>query len=1001
MEPKAAFSRLQLAAALIEYDNDDTDPTKAQRSAHDSAIFAHLRRTNLPRRPVGSRGSTDYLGVALPSETGSVGGLDSLVGDRRSRAGSVDALQNPFGRDSTYEGVPEEEEAEDMEVDLTSWGLDAFIPKDKESKNRRSKAKLDALPNPHPQLPTQGPQAQRGRRPRASARTMSMGYFDSFGEGGAFLDAKSSANPIGVRRHSIGSPLDLPAMQPSANSLPPRRPASVHALIENLPVTPPLHSIPFPTSESVRSMSPFPPEGLSYPRPSSRGSLLDHPAHGRTYSTASLGSRMMLNEEAPNPFVLRPPSPDRASRFDPKAARKRTMSNATMGTIMSPGMPEETNPFAVRPPSPSRSSRFDPKAIRARTVSNGSVGTQMLLDNDAVSSDGSHPPRPHLYSRLELMRPKVLIMPSPLQGTTPTTPSLSMQFREGFEATTDGPPLPPGARTARKSAVMSMLDPSSAAPIASNSFTPNPRQSLTLSQLTFRNTLMVDGQRDVAYTDIDTTLRRATAEGDQIEPDPDEEPLPPVAAVMTDMDNGERSKRPAGKLFGKSLIDDLESRKANMHSKRRVFTGDQRPSMMARTPMQRSSTLIDPESLQRPISQRMDSFKSQPELTRRNSTMKPLIDLNNDIPGAPRGKHLSVLPVHQGDKRSVFGVDTLWERELAKLREIEDRERQEAEERTKLEDAKRRKKKGKKRKGKHREPEAAEDPSPAPDSVPESNIPSQTESLAYILPMIEKTAARPKPPPEDEMEEDSDSSDVPLPAAARSSQMDVEAADWLAGSSDDEDRDPRRTIGSGPRYPSQPPKLVLPHRNDDESSEEDIPLVATIGRAAQRLTRADLDDESDEEKPLSTLLDKTKLKLPSLGGSLLPDTSEKGAEDDDEDNKPLGLRLPANSPNPLGSTSQDADDDRPLAFHPDQMRRTQYMMAQQQQIMIQAQAARMHQSMIFGAPSMMSSGFFGPPIPPPMMMPPQLTATPPPIPDTAKFGRVDRWRHDVAVEGEH
>jgi len=31
-----------------------------------------------------------------------------------------------------------------------------------------------------------------------------------------------------------------------------------------------------------------------------------------------------------------------------------------------------------------------------------------------------------------------------------------------------------------------------------------------------------------------------------------------------------------------------------------------------------------------------------------------------------------------------------------------------------------------------------------------------------------------------------------------------------------------------------------------------------------------------------------------------------------------------------------------------------------------------------------------------MPMPP----SPPPVQDSAKYGRVDRWRHDVAVEGE-
>ncbi|KAH9951682.1 hypothetical protein B0H21DRAFT_717066 [Amylocystis lapponica] len=997
----AAFSRLQLAAALIEYDNDNDDPTSPRRSAHDSAIFAHLRRNNPPRRPTASRRSTDYLGVSLPSEGGSTDPRDSVVaGDRRSRGGSIDALHNPFNRESTYEGFVEEEEEEPLEVDLTSWGLDAFIPKDKEkekeSKAARRKAKSEVFPNPHPQYPPElssGLRSDAGRRHTPGTRTMSMGnVLDHFGEGGAFLDAQSSSPALGSRRHSFGSPLDLPPMQPAPQR---RRTPSVHALIENLPVTPPLHSIPFPTSESVRSVSPMPNESM---RPSSRGPLAA--VHGRAHSTASLGSGMLLNddEELPNPFAVKPPSPDRASRFDPKFHARAT-SNATMGTMMTPGlMAEESNPFALRPPSPSRGSRFDPK-VRARTMSNGSLGTQMMLDNDQGSSDGGRSPRPRLYSRLELMRPKVLIMPSPLQSTVPTAAPVVVA-REGFEISPEAP-LPPGARSTRRaSSTMSMLDLSTPAPIASNSFTPNPRASLTLAQLTFRNALAVDGQRDVAYTDIDARLHRATEDGQQIEFEPEEEaPVSPVPEII--LDGGERSRRPAGKLYGKSLIDDLEARKIAMQNKRRVFTGDERPSMMARSQVKRSSTLIDPESLKRPTSQRMDSFYSTPDLARRNSAnAKTLIQLDDEIPGARQ--HLGVDPVRPGVKRSVFGVDTLWERELAKLRQMEEADRVEAEERTKRE-AQEELSRPKKGKGKGKKRGRRKDEAETPDgasAVPEPTPEPQPASPSFVLPTIQKTVVRKVPPPsaDDDTESESDSSDVPA-AQKRASQV----ADWYAGSSDEEKRGPRRTTGSGPRHP-QPTRIV---QQNDDSSEEDLPLVATIGRAAQRMTQASrVEDDSDEEQPLAVLLDK-RLRLPSMGsmGSGFLPGETGGNDDDDDDNKPLGLRASraALSSQAFGSADQEEDDDKPLGLHPDQMRRTQYMMAaqqqQQQQMMLQMQAAQMQQSMIFGAPSMMSSGFFGP-MPPPMMMPPQLPMTPPPVEDTVKFGRVDKWRHDVAVEGE-
>ncbi|KAI0750666.1 hypothetical protein C8Q80DRAFT_1153253 [Daedaleopsis nitida] len=566
--PPALFSRLQLAAALIEYDNDQDDLSKPPKSAQESAIFLPFRNSNKPIHP--ARRSTDYLGVSLPSEAGDIppSGRESVAFDRKSRA-SIDALRNPFGRDSTYDGgLEDEEEEEELEVDLASWGLDAIIPKEKE-KGKRKRNKSEVLPNPHETLAKES-------RP-VHTRTMSANMLNALGEGGAFLDSTpgppSASHPLSPRRHSIGDPLDAPTAYSSEPILSPRsRSPSAHALIENMAVTPPLHAVPFPSSETVRSPSP----------------QMD----GRR-RTFSLDSRAMLN--------------------DPQ--------------------PEEDNPFALRPPSPSRMSRFDPKAQRARTVSQGTIATQMMmLDEPGPSGRPSMGER--RYSRMDLMRPKVLIMPSPLQSSTdvPTTKS-ALRNAEGFELSTDGRPLPPGARAARRSSVtLSMLEPESSGPIASNSFTPNPRSSLTLSQLTFRNTLLVDGQRDVAYADIDLRLKRATEDGQQIEPDPEPEPEPQPEIPIVEVEEPDAPKRPAGKLFGRSLIDDLEARKAEMRGKQRVFRGDDRPSMMARSQVTRSSTFIDANELKRPQSQHLNSFHSQPNLTRRNSAnVKPLLDFEDEI----------------------------------------------------------------------------------------------------------------------------------------------------------------------------------------------------------------------------------------------------------------------------------------------------------------------------------------------------------------------------------
>ena len=99
----------------------------------------------------------------------------------------------------------------------------------------------------------------------------------------------------------------------------------------------------------------------------------------------------------------------------------------------------------------------------------------------------------------------------------------------------------------------------------------------------------------------------------------------------------------------------------------------------------------------------------------------------------------------------------------------------------------------------------------------------------------------------------------------------------------------------------------------------------------------------------------------------------------------------------VGGDADDDDDDRPLGMHPKAQRKTQFnMLAQQQFMQNQFQSPfGMAPAPFVGAPFTP----FGPPAPPMapmMMMPPQPPALPQ---DAAKFGRVDRWRHDVAVEG--
>lgn len=441
---------------------------------------------------------------------------------------------------------------------------------------------------------------------------------------------------------------------------------------------------------------------------------------------------------------------------------------------------------------------------------------------------------------------------------------------------------------------------------------------------------------------------------------------------------------------------------------------------MTRGQIRRSSTLIDPDSLgPAPNSQNLDNRASA--FMRRSSTARPLLDSNGE---KSRMIGASASTGDLSQSRSVFGVDGLWDRELQKLKEIEAREHVEAEERKKRgkEDAERRQRK---KKGKSKLQEADSTPLQLDVSGP------RVSSEPPMLPAIQKPILRRVPAADDDMSSESEDDDDDVPLGQSLGRFPDKAADnWVAESSD-EDEGPIRTIGKGPRsIRSAPPRTgSLPNRGEDEDSEEDLPLTAAFQRIANRATQLPprlVDEDEDEDKPLAAVLSESKiphsqsqLSLPNFNfDDLSRERPTTNDDDDDDDEQPLGLRasrLPAMASHASvpfmgadGGDDGDEEDDKPLAFHPEQQRKTQYQLLsqlqqqQQQQMMMQAQ---MHNSFYFGSPAMMGSGFFGTPmnvgmgmgVPPLMGIP--MPPSPPPAHDAAKYGRVDRWRHDVAVEG--
>jgi hypothetical protein len=347
--------------------------------------------------------------------------------------------------------------------------------------------------------------------------------------------------------------------------------------------------------------------------------------------------------------------------------------------------------------------------------------------------------------------------------------------------------------------------------------------------------------------------------------------------------------------------------------------------------------------------------------------------------------------------RSVFGVDTLWEREMIKLQEIEAQEKVEAEERLKKEaeeEARELKKRGRKRR--RNDKSKAEDNVDTQDAdtpVSEALTERRISAEPPVLPVIQSAI---RPPQVQGDDSESDESIIAGPSQPLNREIRGPGTErWFAGSSDEEQNSPRRTTGTGLRYPNRGGRWDEP----SNESDEDVPLAAAFGRTVQRAAQFQPGDSDDEGKPLSDLLPLQK----SINFDKV--SSLKGRADDDDD-QPLGLRASRVTPysQPHASIHEGGDDDdRPLAFHPEQQRRTQYQVIaqQQQQLLLQAQ---LRNSVFFTSPPIVRPGFFGPPMAASMMIQqppmPMSMPSPPPMHDAAKYGRVDRWRRDVAVEGD-
>lgn len=462
--------------------------------------------------------------------------------------------------------------------------------------------------------------------------------------------------------------------------------------------------------------------------------------------------------------------------------------------------------------------------------------------------------------------------------------------------------------------------------------------------------------------------------------------------------------------------------------------------MMQRGQPQRNSTLIDADELQL----RAQGGLVRPDLNRNPSSRPTLVNFGDDpIPGTNVQARSLMGRGGAGlvQSRSVFGVDEVWEKELAKLQIIEAQEKAEKEAQRKLEeekkaveDAKMAKKTAKKNKGKNKSIENLTALTVTDDS--KRLGPTNFEEVSPIArvttepPLLPAVKPFPAPAPKEESETESESDDPKARRKSRSSNMirSTSRQDWL---SDDE----------------RPKPKPLPRRQPigaDSDSDEDLPLTSALARVKARKDsqQQEVDDDSDEDRPLAAVLNSKSMSTFDFGGTVLAEVVKPESkpiprvkplmrsinqDDSDDDDKPLGLQHPNAKPWASG-LGGESDDEQPLGMRysmaPSQMfmQPQQQMMQEQmmQQQMMQQQmmmAAQMQNSMFNpmmmggmnagmggGMPGMnMNMGMgMGMGMPPMglqnmsmgMMSMPQLAAGEPTI-DPAKYGAVDRWRKNV------
>lgn len=444
-----------------------------------------------------------------------------------------------FGNDDDMMEDLEQEEPHG-EVDLASWGIpDAFL--DKRPLDKRDSRSMGRLASPRsPPHRTQ------------SVRAMSMIGIEPL------KDDPEDLRPLSpsVTNAISSMPYTAPHIDYSDRAAVPRPPAFKGDKSSKRNRTVSFHEFTaLPDGPDDTEAEP-----MEIIRPGSSMSVLsrgryEHPAFPPASPNRALSRMSNASASYPTNVPL-PASPSSAM------GRPDSMYAGTPGE-------EVANPFSLPAPAGNRVSRFDPKAAaHQRTSSRGSAlpdrpdsratgyfGAEPGM-SDAHSRPGqpASPSSPHgsqMQSRLRLLRPKTLLMPTPLQGQLDPNDSTPLDGIDKRGFMVGRRPLPPGA--VRPNSLLGSLPRSGSGNIK------------LATQRMFADSLPVGGNRGdffVGGADADGEVAFHQLGGQAAVEDDDR-----VAREASQ--TGTEDWRPVRPVTGLSLMDKLEERKAAQMGKRR------------------------------------------------------------------------------------------------------------------------------------------------------------------------------------------------------------------------------------------------------------------------------------------------------------------------------------------------------------------------------------------------------------------------------------------------